>query len=377
MNYNSIYLLNDNIGYAQLVDFNKSEEDISKIAGISHNSEKGPSVKDLLEWGHLSPFEFASVTFKVKAPIFVVRQWFRHRTGHYMEKSLRYCSAKSEFYIPEGLDPNKVLALTKSYSDSVDLYNELLKSGLPKEQARVVLPTALYTEFYFQMDLRNLIHFFDMRLDKHAQKEIREYSYAMLRLIEPLYPTIVHFIKKKNMSTKKLIFYGKRPSIADVSFLDFPSKEGFALTIFFSGCEHNCRNCQNPELQKIGKIYDEIEFEEFYSTLLQVANRLKTRKIVFQGGDPLFRQNNLVLKEVLRRLKEENYSTCIYTGYDYTEEVKESTKLADFVKCGKFREDLSIPSIKTEEFLQLASTNQAIYHHERLVTENGRYYFGK
>ena len=196
----SITLDDDDIGYVKLVDFNKTENDISKIAGISHNSEKGPSVKDLLSWGHLSPFEFASVTFKVKAPIFVIRQWFRHRTGHYMEKSLRYCSAKPEFYLPKGLDSNKVLALTKSYSDSADLYNELLKSGLPKEQARVILPTALYTEFYFQMDLRNLIHFFDMRLDKHAQKEIRDYSLAMLSLIEPLYPVIAQYIKEgKNL----------------------------------------------------------------------------------------------------------------------------------------------------------------------------------
>lgn len=191
---NKIFL-KDNIGYVEKISISGNEKDISKVAGISHLSEKGPSVKNLLDWNHLSPFEFASVYFKVKAPIFVIRQWFRHRTGHYLEKSLRYCEGKPEFFVPKTSYAS--LAYTTTYEAAYETYLWLLTNGESKEKARMVLPLATYSEFFFQMDLRNFIHFLDMRYDEHAQDEIREYASMMLTLIEEDFPTVAQYIKEK------------------------------------------------------------------------------------------------------------------------------------------------------------------------------------
>lgn len=186
--------LRDRIGYVEKISISGNESDIRKVAGISHLSEKGPTIKNLLDWGHLSPFEFASVYFRVKAPIFVIRQWFRHRTGHYLEKSLRYCEGTPEFFVP---DSYASLAYKTSYEASYETYLWLLTNGEPREKARMVLPTAIYSEFFFQMDLRNFIHFLDMRYDEHAQEEIREYASMMLSLIEDEFPTVASYIKEK------------------------------------------------------------------------------------------------------------------------------------------------------------------------------------
>lgn len=177
-----------NNGYVSLINCNFTEEDISKFAGISYSSEKGPGIQKLIDLEHYSPLEFASVTFKIKAPIFVARQWMRHRTGKYMEKSLRYCKANPSFYTPKDSE------FKKEYNDffckSLDLYFGLIQNGEPKELARAVLPVSLYTEFYFQMDMRNFMNFMKLRLHESAQKEIRDYAKAMLKLIEPHFPTI-------------------------------------------------------------------------------------------------------------------------------------------------------------------------------------------
>lgn len=186
-----------NIGYVTLIRTSGTEEEISKIAGLSYESEKGPKIEKLLELEHMSPFEFANATFKVKAPIFVARQWMRHRTGKYLEKSLRYTKAKPEFYIG---DSEVRLEETREIFESAceyafEMYEQMVKKGCPREYARAILPSAIYTEFYFQMDLRNLIHFLELRLDKSAQFEIREYANAILELIEPYYPTIYKHLR--------------------------------------------------------------------------------------------------------------------------------------------------------------------------------------
>lgn len=185
------------LGYVELLSTSGSEEKISSFAGISYQSEKGPLVSSLLSLAHMSPFEFASVTFRVKAPIFVVRQWFRHRTGSYMEKSLRYCEAAFEFYTPESASEDEKRMFKSVYSEATRAYETLIKNGVKKEQARIVLPVALYTEFYFSIDMRNFIHFLELRTDSHAQKEIQDYANAMLYLVEPYFPTIMKEIKER------------------------------------------------------------------------------------------------------------------------------------------------------------------------------------
>lgn len=183
-------------GYVTLIRVDGTEEEISKIAGLSYESKKGPKLEKLLELEHLSPFEFANVTFKIKAPIFVARQWMRHRTGKYLEKSLRYTEAKPDFYMGRpsvGSEEDK--EIFRSVCDySFQIYEHIVGNGVPREYARAILPTALYTEFYFQMDLRNLIHFLQLRLDKSAQYEIRQYARAMLELIRPYFPTVYEYL---------------------------------------------------------------------------------------------------------------------------------------------------------------------------------------
>jgi thymidylate synthase (FAD) len=179
-------------GYVQLVSVEGNEEYISRIAGISHDSAKGPSIEKLLDWGHFSPFEFASMTFKIKCPIFVARQLFRHRTGHYMEKSLRYCQAKQDAYIIN--DESKMKQL---YIQAWEAYEEMIAKGYPKEQARAVLPVGIYTEYYFKMDMRNLISLLILRCAKDAQKETQQFAGAMLVIVGLYFPTIRKYIEEK------------------------------------------------------------------------------------------------------------------------------------------------------------------------------------
>lgn len=185
------YGLHDSM--VKLVDTYHTEEDISRFAGISHESEQGPGVDKLLEWGHLSPFEFAEATFFIEAPIFVARQWFRHRTGSYMEKSGRYTKLM-ELYLPEGVNDQDYLQAVMS---NISTYQGMIDNGVPKEVARALLPVGMMTKFYFKMDLRNLLNFFKLRLDKHAQKEIRWYARRMLYELEHAYPRYCRYLKKK------------------------------------------------------------------------------------------------------------------------------------------------------------------------------------
>lgn len=168
-------------------------------------------VNYLLKNRHTSPFEAMSFTFEVKAPIFVLRQWHRHRTWSYNEVSARYAELPEEFYVPE-LDQittqstsNKQMRTTAQHEDA-DLiraamertcrqaflsYKDMLTAGVPRELARTVLPVATYSHMFASVDLHNLFHFCVLRMHSHAQYEIRVYAEAMLKLIEPICPVAV------------------------------------------------------------------------------------------------------------------------------------------------------------------------------------------
>ncbi len=167
-------------------------------------------IRYLLEHEHWSPFEMVEFKFHVKAPLFVARQWFRHRTASVNEVSARYSVVENEFYIPDEwrkqdaknrqgsagkLDPLANAYATDAYTEALEhaylAYDALLNSGVSREMARMVLPQAVYTQFYWKQDLRNLLHFLKLRLDSHAQWEIRQYAEAILELIEPLVPITV------------------------------------------------------------------------------------------------------------------------------------------------------------------------------------------
>ncbi|MCQ2586271.1 MAG: FAD-dependent thymidylate synthase, partial [Treponema sp.] len=148
--------------------------------------------------------------FHVKMPIFVARQWVRHRMGRMNEVSGRYSVMKEEFYVPE-LDKvspqskdNKQGRATEAFDEAeaqkivdnlvagqkaaYENYSELLEDGVARELARVNLPLSLYTEFYWEMDLHNLFHFLKLRLDSHAQYEIRVYAEVMLEMCKKVAP---------------------------------------------------------------------------------------------------------------------------------------------------------------------------------------------
>ncbi len=196
-------------GYVKLLQADK-EENILKVASICY----GKKIADLknkkeflikkLMFEHAgnptSSFEFVNFLFEVKCPIFVARQWMRHRIGSFQEISRRYVSSNLEFFIPEDLNEEE----KKRYINYIKLienyYYNLINKGIRKEIARSVLPLSLYTIFYWQVNLRSLINFLKVRLDKHAQKEIREYAKAILELIEPYVPTVCKLLKE---STKE------------------------------------------------------------------------------------------------------------------------------------------------------------------------------
>jgi len=115
---------------------------------------------------------------------------FRHRTGHYLERSLRYCEANLEMFLPNEDNVEEMLELVSK------LYHNLLSKDVPKERARAVLPLGLYTEYYFQMDMRNLMHMLKMRLDESAQGETREYAHAILKHVQESFPTIGEYLEK-------------------------------------------------------------------------------------------------------------------------------------------------------------------------------------
>ncbi len=170
----------------------------------------------LIRHHHSTPLEFVQLRFYVKQPIFVARQFVRHRTQSLNEISLRYVTATREFYVPEldrmqkkaennkqGSsselvdDPLFCQALMRTTNNNAfDAYEKLLEAGMAPELARTVLPVSTYTEWYSQSNIRNFLHMIGLRTDPHAQLEAREYAFAMLDLAEQVFPGIINSWRK-------------------------------------------------------------------------------------------------------------------------------------------------------------------------------------
>ncbi len=203
-------------GFVRLVDYLGGDERIVQAARVSYGAGTKSFRQDrglinyLLRNEHTSPFEQVILTFHVKMPIFVARQWIRHRTAHLNEISGRYSILKDEFYLPAGADiaqqssenkqgrnleavdpeiQERVIDLLSSGQRSAyEDYQALLDLDIARELARVNLPVSTYTEMYWQMDLHNLFHFLKLRLDPHAQKEIRDYAAVIFDLTRRVCP---------------------------------------------------------------------------------------------------------------------------------------------------------------------------------------------
>ena len=199
-------------GYVRYIDHLGTDLRIVEAARISYKSPSKGEDQDkklllyLYKHRHTSPFEQCSITFNIKMPIFIMRQFVRHRTFRLNEWSGRYSELADEFYVPTkwraadaknkqgsqvstSLDHAALTQEVKDFNDSAyATYQNLLKQGVAKELARMVLPVSIFTEVYVNCDLHNLIHFLQLREDDHAQQEIRELGAAMRQIAEKLYP---------------------------------------------------------------------------------------------------------------------------------------------------------------------------------------------
>lgn len=137
---------------------------------------------------HNTVFEHVVFRFHVKCPLFVARQWLRHRIGTFNEKSLRYCEATPDYYVPKELDHILRAAYIKQIEDTFDFYQTLLELGVKREQARAVLPLATYTEFIWTVNAWSLMNWLHKRMDKAAQWEHRQYAEQVYEIFEETMP---------------------------------------------------------------------------------------------------------------------------------------------------------------------------------------------
>lgn len=211
-------------GFVRLVDSMGSDLSITRTARVSYDAawragENEGSDHRLIRYlwrnHHTTPFESVTVTFEVKAPIFVFRQWHRHRTWSFNELSARYRELPEEFYVPnpdiigsqattnkQGRRPSETEDELGRRHGEVDLYRAscerafthyktLIESGWPRELARGVLPVATYSHMFATVDLLNLLRFLTLRCDGHAQYEIRVYADAMRDLARLVVPVAI------------------------------------------------------------------------------------------------------------------------------------------------------------------------------------------
>ena len=181
---------------------------VSYGQGTKKVSEDRGLVRYLMRHRHSTPFEMVEFKFHVAMPVFVARQWIRHRTANVNEYSARYSIVPDRFYRPTaenirqqsrvnrqgGEEPvdagtaQQFLELLERAEANYQEYLSLTERGVARELARSVLPVSVYTEWYWKCDLHNIFHFLSLRMDPHAQKEIQDYANAMFALIEPIVP---------------------------------------------------------------------------------------------------------------------------------------------------------------------------------------------
>ena len=214
-----VFCLDDGIGCIELNQHVGDDAVVVHSAQVSFAREKNEIDHDrlvglinfMMKNHHGSVFEHCSATFLVKAPIFVVREWHRHRTQSYNEWSGRYSVLEPEFYIPnyirqqtgkpgaytfEEVTDSMTRTMTRDIirntsEHAYGMYEGLLASGIAKEQARVILPVNIYTKFYATANLRNWLKFLELRNSKHAMYEIRQYAKAIEEILFDLYPVTV------------------------------------------------------------------------------------------------------------------------------------------------------------------------------------------
>lgn len=203
-------------GFVRLVDYMGGDERVVQSARVSYGKgtktvrEDKALIEYLMRNRHTSPFEQVIMTFHCKMPIFVARQWIRHRTARVNEISGRYSVLENEFYLPEReqirlqskvnrqgrsdeevpieLQEEVLRILIEGQQRAYQDYEKLIEKDIARELARINLPLSLYTQWYWQIDLHNLFHFLELRLDYHAQWEIRQYAKVIAEITRKVAP---------------------------------------------------------------------------------------------------------------------------------------------------------------------------------------------
>ncbi|MGR3436633.1 MAG: FAD-dependent thymidylate synthase [Shimia sp.] len=202
-------------GFVRVVDYMGDDAAIVQAARVSygagtkHTSNDEGLIRYLMRHWHSTPFEMCEIKLHVKLPIFVARQWIRHRTANVNEYSARYSILDREFYVPapehvaaqsevnnQGrgalLPPEDAERIRQALRDDADraydAYEGMVDGGLARELARMALPASVYTQWYWKIDLHNLMHFLRLRADPHAQYEIRVYAEALCEIVRDWVP---------------------------------------------------------------------------------------------------------------------------------------------------------------------------------------------
>jgi len=218
-------------GFVGLVDHMGSDAAIVEAARVSYQTGTKATRTDraliryLMRHKHTSPLEMCEVKLHLRAPIFVLRQWIRHRTASVNEESGRYSEIREMFFSPalgdlapqsldnkQGREGEFPLHKQKAIRNVIEANNEysyasykaLLGEDLARELARITLPLTTYSSLYWKIDLHNLLHFLALRTDSHAQKEIRDYADAILEIIRPLFPYAVEAWEDYQQQAKTL-----------------------------------------------------------------------------------------------------------------------------------------------------------------------------
>jgi len=181
---------------------------VSYGEGTKQITEDRGLIRYLARHHHTTPFEMVEFKFHHVMPIFVARQWIRHRTANVNEYSARYSIVRDRFYRPDPAGVRQQSATNRQGGETIadpataeefckwldemekqyEQYEHFIEKGISREMARIALPVNVYTEWYWKIDLHNLFHFLALRMDEHAQKEIRDYATAMFDLIQPIVP---------------------------------------------------------------------------------------------------------------------------------------------------------------------------------------------
>ena len=222
-------------GFVRVIDYMGNDTSIVQAARVSYGEGTKKSRDDkslifyLMRHWHSTPFEMCEIKLHVKLPVFVARQWIRHRTANVNEYSARYSILDNEFYIPksenlasqsssnnqgrgdvlEGEEAKKVIQILKSDSlRSYKSYEKMLskenKKGLARELARMNLPTNIYTQWYWKTDLHNLFNFIRLRNDLHAQYEIRVYAEKIAELVKKWVPFAFEAFEQYQLNSSHL-----------------------------------------------------------------------------------------------------------------------------------------------------------------------------